>query len=32
MIVFAIGLGNIWRFSYILYSNGRGIIIHPICR
>ena len=24
MIGLTIGIGNIWRFSYVLYSNGGG--------
>jgi len=29
MIGSAVGLGNIWRYPYVLYSNGRGTFYIP---
>lgn len=29
MIGLTIGIGNIWRFSYVLYSNGGGSFFIP---
>lgn len=29
MIGAAVGLGNIWRYSYVVYSNGGGTFFIP---